>query len=158
MIEETKQDAMELADELKEQIVSGELEIETEGRKIIVRIREKGSFKSGTHVMNDDYYDVMDDISAILKQKPGKIQVQGHTDDIPIKTSRYRSNWELSTARAVSVAQALMEGGINSRRFEVAGFADTQGLVDNSTRENRSRNRRVEIVIRQGLSEDISVI
>jgi chemotaxis protein MotB len=156
LINDTKEDAMELANDLREQIVAGEVEIETDGRKIIVRIKEKGSFKSGTHIMNDDYYDVMDDIRAVLMKKPGKIQVQGHSDNVPISTARYRSNWELSSARAVSVAQALIDGGVNPRRFEVSGFADTKALVDNNTESNRARNRRVEIVIRQGLGEDIS--
>jgi len=156
LIEETKEDAKELAKELKEEIEAGQIEIETEGRKIIIRIREQGSFKSGSHIMTDEYFNVMDDIRAVLMQKPGKIQVQGHTDNIPIRSARYRSNWELSTARAVSVAQALMNGDINPRRFEVSGFADTQPLIDNSTPTNRSRNRRVEIVIRQGIELDIS--
>jgi len=156
LIEETKEDAKDLAKELKEEIEAGQIEIETEGRKIIIRIREKGSFKSGSHIMTDEYFNVMDDIRAVLIQKPGKIQIQGHTDNIPIRSSRYRSNWELSTSRAVSVAEALMNGDINPRRFEISGFADIQPLVDNSTRANRARNRRVEIVIRQGIKQDIS--
>jgi chemotaxis protein MotB len=156
LIRETQEDARELANDLREQIVAGEIEIETDGRKIIVRIREKGSFKSGSHIMNDDYYDVMDDIREAVLKKPGKIQVQGHTDNIPIRSARYRSNWELSTARAVSVAQALMDGDVDPRRFEVSGFADTQSLGDNNSEANRARNRRVEIVIRQGLGEEIT--
>jgi chemotaxis protein MotB len=156
LIRETQEDAMELANDLREQIVAGEIEIETDGRKIIVRIREKGSFKSGSHIMNDDYYDVMDDIREAVLKKPGKIQVQGHTDNIPIRSARYRSNWELSTSRAVSVAQALMDADVDPRRFEVSGFADTQSLGDNNSEANRSRNRRVEIVIRQGLGEEIT--
>lgn len=157
LIEETRQDAKELADALSEEIASGEIEVETEGRKIIIRIREKGSFKSGSHELSDDYYDVMDEVRAVLLQKPGKIQVQGHTDDIPIRSARYRSNWELSSSRAVTVAEALMDSGdINPRRFEVSGLADTQPLVPNNSRANRIRNRRVEIVIRQGLEEEIT--
>jgi chemotaxis protein MotB len=158
LVDQTKQDAQQLADALEEEIVAGEIEVETEGRKIIIRIREKGSFKSGSHELADDYFDVMDEIRGVLMQKPGKIQVQGHTDNIPIRRSpRYRSNWELSTARAISVAEELMKDGeINQRRFEIAGMADTQPLVDNTTQENRARNRRVEIVIRQGLGEEIT--
>ncbi len=156
LVNQTKEDATELANDLREQIVAGEIEIETDGLKIIVRIREKGSFKSGSHIMNDDYFDVMDDIRAVLLEKPGKIQVQGHTDNIPIRSSRYRSNWELSSSRAVTVAHELMDDGlINSRRFEVAGFSDTVPLVPNDTEENRIRNRRVEIVIRQDLGDNL---
>ncbi len=155
LIQQTEQDAIELAQSLHDQIAAGEIEVETRGRKIIIRIREKGSFKTASAEMNDDYYDVIDEISDVLRVKPGKIQVQGHTDNIPIKTARFRSNWELSSARAVTVAHALMDGEINPRRFEVSGFAETQPLVDNTSSDNRSRNRRVEILIQQGLDESL---
>lgn len=158
LIEQTKKDAQQLADALNKEIVAGEIEIETEGRKIIIRIREKGSFESGSHILADSYYDVLDEVRGVLMVRPGKIQVQGHTDNIPISRSeRYRSNWELSSSRAVSVAEVLLKNDdINPKRFEVAGLADTQPLIDNTTRANRANNRRVEIVIRQGLGEVFS--
>lgn len=157
MIEQTEQDAVELAQSLHDQIVAGEIEIETQGRKIIIRIREKGSFRSGSAELVGNYADVMEEVRAVLRAKPGKIEVQGHTDDIPIATARFRSNWELSSSRAVSVAQELMRGNeINPRRFQVSGFAETKPLVPNDSSENRARNRRVEIVIQQGLDSDIS--
>lgn len=155
LIQQTEQDAIELAQSLHDQIAAGEIEVETRGRKIIIRIREKGSFKTASAEMNDDYYDVIDEISDVLRVKRGKIQVQGHTDNIPIRTARFRSNWELSSARAVTVAHALMDGDINPRRFEVSGFAETQPLVDNTSSDNRARNRRVEILIQQGLDESL---
>ncbi len=157
LISETEQDAVTLANSLSEQIANGEVEVETQGRKIIIRIREKGSFKSGSAELTGNYRDVIEEIQEVLIDKPGKIQVQGHTDNIPISTPRYRSNWELSASRAVSVAQELMRDNlINPRRFEVAGFADTMPLVPNDSNDNRIRNRRVEIVIRQGISEKLS--
>ena len=99
----------------------------------------------------------------MLASKQGDILVQGHTDNIPISTARFRSNWDLSTARAVSVAHELFTGGIlNQKRFQVAGFADTRPLVENSNRAGRARNRRVEIVIQQGwgaeMKEDLNVL
>ena len=156
LIRETEQDAVSLANSLSEQIENGEVEVETQGRKIIIRIREKGSFGSGSAELTGNYRDVMDEIQEVLIDKPGKIQVQGHTDNIPIATARFRSNWELSASRAVSVAQELMRDNlINPRRFEVAGFADTMPLAPNDTNENRIRNRRVEIVIRQGINDKL---
>src|SRR5688572_24803648 len=99
----------------------------------------------------------MYEIQSVLAHKPGTILVQGHSDDIPINTSRFRSNWELSAARAVSVAHELMRGGaVSSGRFEVSGKADTQPLVANSSAENRARNRRVEIIVEQGLADELS--
>ncbi|VUD53898.1 Motility protein B [Thalassocella blandensis] len=156
LIGETQKDAYELADTLSEQISDGQVEIETRGRMIIIRIREKGSFISGSAVLAPSYKDVLREVKAVLAQKSGRIAVQGHTDDVPIRTSRFRTNWELSSSRAVSVALELMQGGeIQEKRFEVAGFADTKPLAPNDSPENRARNRRVEILIKQGLEDEL---
>lgn len=157
LVKETEQQAYELANALQAQIMAGEVEVETRGRKIIIRIREKGSFVSGSAELNPQYRDVMHEVRSVLALKPGSIVVQGHSDDVPINTARFRSNWELSAARAVSVAHELMVGGtLPASRFEVSGKADTQPLVPNNTAENRARNRRVEIVIQQGLADELS--
>ncbi|WP_045857892.1 flagellar motor protein MotB [Teredinibacter purpureus] len=157
LIKKTEADAYELASALHEQIEAGQVEIETRGRLIIIRIREKGSFISGSAEMAPSYKDVMREVRAVLALKKGKIEVQGHTDDIPIRTSRFRSNWELSSSRAVSVAHELMlNGDVKERRFEIAGFADTVPLGPNDSPENRARNRRVEILVKQGLEDELS--
>jgi len=157
LLEDTRDDAYELAGALNEQIESGQVELETRGRLIIIRIREKGSFISGSAEMAPAYKDVMREVKSVLALKKGKIEVQGHTDDIPIRTSRFRSNWELSSSRAVSVASELMLGGeISPRRFQVSGYADTVPLAPNNSGENRARNRRVEILIKQGLEDELN--
>jgi chemotaxis protein MotB len=103
------------------------------------------------------YNDVIREVTSVLALKKAKIEVQGHSDDIPIRTSRFRSNWELSSSRAVSVAHELMLGGdISSRRFQISGYADTQPLVPNNSSENRARNRRVEILVKQGLEDELT--
>jgi len=156
LLKNTEDDAFQLAGALHNQISDGQVEVETRGRLIIIRIREKGSFISGSAEMAPAYKDVMREVRAVLAMKPGKLEVQGHTDDIPIRTARFPSNWYLSAARAVSVAQELMLGGdIPERRFEVAGFSDTVPLVPNNSAENRARNRRVEILIKQGLEDEL---
>ena len=155
--EKTEQMAYELADALSDQIIAGELEIETEGRKIIIRIREKGSFGSGSATLKPAYLEVLAEVQAVIALKPGKIKIEGHTDNIPINTSRFRSNWELSSARAVSVAHALMRGNVlDSKRFEVSGLADTRPIENNQSAENRAKNRRVEILMIQGLDNELS--
>lgn len=152
LIKETQQDARDLAQKLNQHIASGQIEIETRGRQIIIRIRERGSFKLGSADLAEDYYDVMDEIRSVLVLKPGRIQVQGHTDNLPIRSARFRSNWDLSSMRAASVAHELMrDGKLAENRFEVTGFADTRPLVPNESEANRARNRRVEIVIMQDL-------
>ena len=156
MLEATRADAYELAEALSEQIEAGQVELETRGRLIIIRIREKGSFISGSAEMAPAYKEVMKEVKSVLALKKGVIEVQGHTDDIPIRTSRFRSNWELSSSRAVSVAQELMLGGdLNPRRFQVSGYAETRPLVPHTSAENRARNRRVEILIKQGLEDEL---
>lgn len=156
LINQTEQDAIALANALHDEIADGKVEVETQGRQIIIRLREEGSFKSGSSELTGNYRDIIDEIQEVLIEQPGKIEIQGHTDNIPIATARYRSNWELSASRAVSVAQELMRDNlINPRRFEVAGFADTMPLVPNDTNENRIRNRRVEILIRQGINDKL---
>ena len=156
LIDETEDDAYELAGALSDQIEAGQVEIETRGRMIIIRIREKGSFISGSAEMSPEYKDVMGEVQSVLMQKPGKISVEGHTDNLPIKTSRFRSNWDLSAARAVSVATELMSGNkISPRRFNVSGYADTQPLVENNSAQNRARNRRVEIIVQQDVTDEL---
>jgi chemotaxis protein MotB len=155
LIQETREDATDLANELKDQIARGEVEVETQGRKIIVRIREKGSFPSGSAQLAVEYLGVLQKVRDILSGKHGQIQVHGHTDNVPIATARFRSNWELSSARAVSVAHELLrEGKLNPARFTVAGYSDTRPLVSNDNTEDRARNRRVEIVIQQGFDRE----
>lgn len=156
LLEDTKEDAYELAEALSEQIANGQVELETRGRLIIIRIREKGSFISGSAKMAPAYIDVMREVKSVLALKKGHIEVQGHTDDIPINTSRFRSNWELSASRAVSVAHELMKGGeVVEKRFQVSGYADSMPLVPNENSESRARNRRVEILIKQSLEDEL---
>jgi chemotaxis protein MotB len=120
-----------------------------------VRIREKGSFPSGSAQLASEYSGVLRKVRDTLASMHGDIQVQGHTDNIPMATARFRSNWELSSARAVSVAHELLAGGIlNSSRFAVAGYSDTRALASNDTSEDRARNRRVEIVVQQGFDRE----
>ena len=155
LIEQTQNDARDLAASMSEQIAQGEVEVETRGRQIIIRIREKGSFPSGTARLDDKYIPLLREMRDVLVTKSGKISIQGHTDNVPISTSRFRSNWELSSSRAVSVAQELLSDDLlNPRRFEVSGYADTEPLDSNETVPGRARNRRVEIVIQQSVDED----
>jgi len=95
-------------------------------------------------------------ISKVLATKPGKITVAGHSDNIPISTGRFRSNWELSSARAVTVLHSMLRNkDIVEDRVVVEGFADTRPLVDNDSPQNRAKNRRVELIITRGIEEEI---
>lgn len=152
---ELEQQAEELQDALEEEIDEGMISVEQEEGKIIIRVREKGSFPSGSARLDEGFYEVMDRITAVLKDKPGEIIVSGHTDNIPIKTGRFRSNWELSAARAVTVLHAMLRNkDIDPDRVQVQGHAETQPMDTNATSEGRTRNRRVELVITRGHGEE----
>lgn len=155
LIGETEEDALTIASALSEQIQDGMLEIETEGRKITIRVKEKGSFRSGSATLNEEFLPTIAVIRTVVSGTPGIISIEGHSDSIPIKTRAFGSNWALSSARAVSVAHGLFEGGyLREQRFSVKGYAETRPLVANDNAENRAQNRRVEIVISQGLDNE----
>ncbi len=157
LVKETEEGATQLASVLKKEISSGKVDIETRGRRIIIRVREQGSFPSGSADLQPRFMPVMRSVRDVLKNIPGKISVEGHTDSMPISTRVFRSNWDLSSARALSVAHALLEGGkLDQNRFMVTGLAATRPILANDTEENRAKNRRVEIVIHQGLDNETS--
>ncbi len=142
-----------LLKELETQRRKGLVSVETEPTKIIVRIHEKGSFPSGSAELTEAIQPVMATVAEVLADTPGTIIVSGHTDDVPIATARFRSNWELSAARAVTVLDALARhGGIAPERLVVRGHAETKPLVPNDSPENRALNRRVEIVVEQAVA------
>ncbi len=154
LVGETERDAIALATALSKEIAAGVLEVETNGRKIVLRVKEHGSFASGSSSLTNDFKPVLKIIRGVLKDTKGQIAVEGHTDDVPISTSAFRSNLELSSSRAISVAHGLFENGtLDQQRFTVAGYADSRPLVPNNTPEGRVKNRRIEVVIQQGLGD-----
>ncbi len=143
---------------LKKEIKEGLIDVETQLNRIVIRIREKGSFPSGDARLDRQFIPILDRIRDVLAKTDGKIAVAGHTDNVPIHTPRYRSNWELSTSRATSVVHELLRSGeIPPERIMIEGYADTQPLVPNDTSENRAKNRRVEIIVlKSPLTEEMS--
>ncbi|MEM7100613.1 MAG: flagellar motor protein MotB [Pseudomonadota bacterium] len=156
LVGDTEKDAIEMAQALSKEIAAGVLEIETAGRRITIRIKEHGNFASGSSDMSAAFKPVLKIIRQELRDMEGRIIVEGHTDDDPIATARFRSNWALSSARAVSVAHGLFEDPeIDQERFTITGYAETKPLVSNTTAAGKARNRRVEVVVHQGLDEDV---
>jgi chemotaxis protein MotB len=124
-------------------------------QQIIIRIRENGSFPSGSTFLQPRFKPIIQQIGAILKDIPGEITVTGHTDNDQVSDELNSNNWELSAKRAVSVAVELMSGtGLDKNRLVVVGHADTRPIVPNNTEQNRRRNRRVEISIMQGKAKE----
>ncbi len=146
---ELEAEARRIRESLLDEIRAGKISVEMEQNRIVIRIHEKGSFPSGSAVLNVGFGPAMKKIIEVVKRSRGKIVVAGHTDDVPITTEWYRSNWELSSARAVTVAHELLRGGVDPKRMVVSGYADTHPLVPNTNAKNRARNRRVEILLLQ---------
>ena len=116
--------------------------------KVIVHVLENASFDSGRAEIKFGFLPVLDKIAALIDENSGSIMVSGHTDNVPISNERFRSNWELSSARAVTVVHAMLSNAaIDQGRFLIQGYADSKPLVANDTSENRAQNRRVELVI-----------
>ena len=155
LIKETELDAEMLRRLLKQEIKEGQIDVETTARTILIRIREKGSFASGSALLNSSFVGVIDKIASALTQIEGKIAVEGHTDNVPINTFAYPSNWDLSAARSVAVVRRMLDiAPLEPTRVTASGFADTRPQAINSTFDGRERNRRVEIVVKQPLDEE----
>ncbi len=143
-----QQQAEKLSMNLSEEIQEGQLGVEILNEGILLKVREKGSFPSGTANLNLAFEKVLEKIANSLVSPSSRIVVAGHSDNIPISTHTYPSNWMLSAARASSVVQSFLKRTqIAPSRLEVRGYADTQPINDNLTVAHRNENRRVEIFI-----------
>lgn len=114
---------------------------------LVMRLSDHALFDAGVADISPPAIPLLHKIGAIIAKTAYEVRVEGHTDDIPIKTSRYPSNWELSTARAVNVLRYIIDDfQIPSERLSAAGFGEYQPIVANDSSMNRAKNRRVEIV------------
>jgi type VI secretion system protein ImpK len=132
---------------LASDIMAGMVSVTEQDNKSDVVIKGDGLFDSSSTMVKDAYMPLLQRIAGALKQLPGQVLVVGHTDNVPIRSLRFRSNWDLSRQRAVAVAKILagMSGG--AERYYAEGKADTEPLAANDTPAGRARNRRVEIVL-----------
>jgi len=156
-IKERAQNARdEKAEELKESLVSTmEPEIKNVGvtvdridDKVIIRFPSEIAFPSGSGALNNEFEKLLDRLAPVLKDTPGELIVSGHTDDLPVRSGAFQSNWDLSASRATSVVHRfLFEHLLDPTRVTVQGFGDSRPIASNETPEGRAKNRRVEITI-----------
>lgn len=133
---------------LESEIESGMMDLVMESDSVRVRIRENDSFPSGRAELRRQFYPVLKKIASVLKEVEGRIVVSGHTDNVPISTRIFPSNWVLSSARAANVVHHLAQtNDLEPERMEIRAYADTKPVAENDTAENRARNRRVEIMV-----------
>ncbi len=149
--ESAELDAEMIQEEMEDEMDEGLIDIIREGRKIIIRIQEKGSFAQGTDKIQEPFGFVLAKVARVLETVEGRIVVAGHTDNIPVRGNKFRSNWDLSSARAVSVVHKLLqEGVIEEKRMTVQGMGGNDPLANNESPEGRALNRRVEITVVKG--------
>jgi chemotaxis protein MotB len=137
-----------LSETLAPAVRDGRVALEIDRRGLVVSIRENGSFRTGSADLSDVTRQLIGEIAGTIEDLPHFVRVEGHTDDVPIHTDRFASNWELSTARATAVVAFLVQQhGIASDRLSAAGYAEYHPRVPNTTDAERAKNRRVDIVI-----------
>ncbi len=133
------------------------VKVNTTERGLSIQIADDTLFGSGTSSINPDMQEYLDLITGLVRNLPNLIAVEGHTDNQPIRTTQYPSNWDLSTARANVLIRYFTEHhNLRSDRFSSTGFAGTRPLQSNSTSEGQSANRRVELIVLRGTDAEAS--
>lgn len=147
--------ASRMIGELENEVASGALSVNYDKNKVVIRFSEEATFRSGQAAIKPEMIPIIERVVGVLAGCTGDVLVSGYTDNQPISSSRYRSNWDLSAARAVSVVHELvMTQQVPAERVVAAGRAETNALAPNDTPENRALNRRVEIAIRDPECDD----
>ena len=124
-----------------------EFEIFTTKEGVVLKLPGKVLFDTGKAELKPKAKTLLNKVAPLFKQYPYPVRVEGHTDNVPIHTEKYPSNWELSAARAVNVVRYLQGKGLSKEKVFAVGYGEYRPLVSNDTPEHRALNRRVEIVI-----------
>jgi chemotaxis protein MotB len=133
---------------------AGKLQVEIRENRMIVRLGDKILFDPGKTDLKPEGKDALKQVTEVLKTLPNRnYQIAGHTDNIPIKSAKFRSNWDLSTARAVEVLNFMVSSGMEPKRVSAAGYADTSPVAANDSAENKAKNRRIEITLVPNLDD-----
>ena len=133
---------------LQSMIDGGKLTVNIDAGRIVINLPNNVLFKTGSANLNPEGQEALTQIGGVLTQfSDRRFQIEGHSDNVPIKSSRFPSNWELSTARALSVVHLLTEMGVNPENISAAGFGEFRPRADNEDEDGRKLNRRIEIVM-----------
>ena len=134
--------------QLDREIARELVDVQLDSRGLVVSIRESGSFETGSAELSAAARALVTSVARTVRELPNDVRIEGHTDDAPIQTPVYASNWELSTSRATSVVAYLIEStGIDPWRLSAAGYSEYRPRLPNDSPASRQRNRRVDIVI-----------
>ena len=155
-LDELSQAKRLLEERLGKEISDKQIKLQMMEKGLVITVVGDLLFDSGKAQIRQEAYPLLDKVSGILKDNMGgfNIGIEGYTDNVPIKHSSWKSNWELSTARSLSVLHFLVnEKGISPERLSAIGFGEYRPVATNDTREGRKLNRRVEIVIQPKVSK-----
>lgn len=136
-----------LAFVLQQQIEGSEVEVKNAGDWLEVNIQASVLFESGSASLSQPARDILGKVAGVLKDSTNPIHVEGYTDNLPIETRQFPSNWELSAARAASVVRLFQEQALQPERMAAVGYGEFHPVADNASDEGRARNRRISIVI-----------
>jgi chemotaxis protein MotB len=139
--------ARDVMNALDPMVKSGQVRVTESGRGLEVELNASVLFTAGEAELQNQAQPALDALARVLAPLPNDIEIEGHTDNLPIATPRYPSNWELSSARASSVVRLLIGRGVASVRLVAVGYADTRNISPNTTPEGRAQNRRVTLLI-----------
>src|SRR5690606_2968943 len=138
----------------KSLIDTGKLSVKIVDGRMVVVLGSDILFSSGSSMLSEQGLKSIQEITRVLASIPNrKFQIEGHTDNVPIKTAKYPSNWELAAARALTVVNTMVANGMAKNRISAATFADARPVADNKTPEGKQANRRIEIVVVPDLSQ-----
>ncbi len=132
---------------IKKQIATREKIISSDWNGLKITFSDAVLFEKGSATPKKESYAALENLAVVLHTLPNTITIAGHTDDTPIKTKQFSSNWALSSARAVSVAEILVQYGIKPERIKIVAYGATQPKVANVAEENREINRRIDILV-----------
>jgi chemotaxis protein MotB len=137
-----------LEQQLAAEIGSGTVKMSLQQRGLVITLSDAGFFQPGDDKVEPATYPAFEKLAAALRKLPNPVRLEGHTDSIPIHSARFRSNWDLSTARALAVLTLLEEHyGVGRTRLSAAGYSDTVPVASNDAAAGRAHNRRVDLVI-----------
>jgi chemotaxis protein MotB len=143
-----------LLEKLKGMIDNGQLQVNIRNGKMVVRLPDNVLFDPGKTDIKPAGKKALEELTEVLKAIPNRnFQVTGHTDNAPIKSKKFRSNWDLSTARAVEVVNFMIKSGMEPNRLSATGYGEYDPIGPNDTPANKAQNRRIEIVIMPNLDE-----
>ncbi len=135
---------------VKESGFADSMALDRAADRLVIRMKSAILFSEAQAALTPQAEKVLAGLTPLLARAPSRLRVEGHTDDVPIHSAQFPSNWELSTARAISVIRYLEEHGIARERLSVAGYGEFHPLAPNDGAERRATNRRVEIVVLGG--------